>query len=207
MPDAKEVYVNCDVLEKLPRLNRENWLYEIDLLCKELPRSSTVLQVGSMDGSRIFALLDKRPDLVLTGIEIESSLIEIARKSASQLGYRADFILGDISNPADLPRFDYVICLNNTLGYISNEKQALEQMKRLGRKVILSVYGEKFDDHHANTYFKSIGLILEQIKGNLFQIKDFTRVKRYTKQEVDSWNSEVMHTPLGYFCILDGLDA
>lgn len=203
MPEPKDVYVKCDILEDLPKPNRDNWLFEIELLSKELPQNANVLQVGSMDGTRIIKLLEARPDLILTGIEIEEPLVELAKKNISEANFNANFIHGDITNPPDLSKFDYVICLNNTLGYIPDEQKAIDGMKKLGKKVIISVYGEKFDNDLAQAYFKTINLDIDHIDKNVIIMKDFTKVKRYTKEEVESWDCKITETPIGYFCILN----
>ena len=67
MPSPKDIYVNCDVLEDIPKPNRDNWLKEIDLLRLDLAQNTSVLQVGSMDGTRAMRLLETRPDLKITG--------------------------------------------------------------------------------------------------------------------------------------------
>jgi len=202
MPNAKDVYINCDELENLPAPNRENYLYEADLLQKELPKNAKVLQIGSMDGMRIVRLLQLRPDLQLTGLEIEDELVKIAEQNTTRANLKANFITGDITNPPNIPRFDYVICLNNTLGYIPNQKKALAKIKKIGKIVVISVYGEKFTDALAKEYFKTLHLEIEQIENNTFIMKDFTKVKRYTKGEVASWKGRIIETPIGYFTIL-----
>ena len=203
MPSPKDVYVNCDVLEDIPKQNRDNWLKEIDLLQLELPQNAHVLQVGSMDGTRAIRLLTARPDLKITGLEIEASLVELAKQKVAAAGLRADFIHGDITDPPTLPRFDYAICLNNTLGYIPEQEKAIAGMKKLGKVVIISVYGEKFDDDLARAYFESIKLEIDRIENDNLIMKDFTTVKRYSKQEVESWNGKITETPIGYFCVLN----
>jgi hypothetical protein len=90
---------------------------------------------------------------------------------------------------------------NNTLGYISNQKKAIKEMKKLGKIIIISVYGEKFDNTLARAYFKSLNLEIEQIEGNLFIMKDFTTIKRYTKEEVKAWGGKIIETPIGYLCM------
>lgn len=153
MPSPKDVYVNCDVLENIPKPNRNNWIKEIDLLRLELPKNARVLQVGSMDGTRAMRLLETRPDLKITGLEIEAPLVELAKQKVAAAGLHADFVHGDITDPPTLPSFDYVICLNNTLGYISEQEKAVAGIKKLGKVVIISVYGEKFNDYLARAYF------------------------------------------------------
>jgi SAM-dependent methyltransferase len=202
MPTPNDVYTKCDELENLPAQNRQNWLYEIELLRKEIPLNASVLQVGCMDGTRILKLLQERPDLHITGLEIESVFIPIAQAKIADAKFEATFLLGDITAPPPLPVFDYVICLNNTLGYIPDEEKAMSEMRKLGKKVIISVYGEKFTNELAHEYFKAINLSVEKIEGDCFYMKDFSSVKRYTKSEIKNWGGKIIETPIGYFCIL-----
>jgi SAM-dependent methyltransferase len=204
MPLPNEVYVKCDELDNIPKLNKDNWLKEIELLSKEFPLNSKVLQIGCMDGTRIIALLDKRPDLKITGLDIEGYMVEKIKENLKKYNYSADVILGDITKPVGVSGFDYVICLNNTLGYIFEEEKAINNMRGLGDKVIISVYGEKFDDSLGKDYFKAINLEVERIENNIFITKDFTNIKRYTRKDVEGWNpKEVIETPIGYLCILN----
>ncbi len=202
MAKPEEIYVNCDVLEKIPKIMQENWLFELDFLSKHLPKNATILQIGSMDGTRILRLLKIRPDLQITGLEIEQGFVTLARKNIANAGLNATFIHGDITNPPKLPLFDYVLCLNHTLGYIPDQKKALYAMQQLGKETIISVYGEKFDEKLANKYFASINLKLEKVENDFFIFKDFTRVRRYTKKEVLAFGGTVLETPVGYLCIL-----
>ncbi len=156
-----------------------------------------------MDGTRIISLLKVRPDLIITGLDIEKKLLDIARDNLKTAHLKAELIEGDITKPLPLSGFDYVICLNNTLGYINDEQTAIENMKKLGKKLILSVYGEKFTDDLGLAYFKSLGLKIKQIKDNIFQAKGFGNIKRYTRNEVNSWGGEVIETPIGYFCVIE----
>lgn len=198
MSQVKNAYLNCDELEKIPVLNKQNWLFEIGWLKNNLKSDATVLQVGSMDGVRAINILKVRPDLKITGLEIESNFVELAKKRVASAGLNAEFIHGDITAPPALPRFDYCICLNNTLGYILNQVDAIEGMKKLGKSIVISVYGEKFDDNLAREYFESIGLKIESIKDNIINLINFGSVKRYTKKEIEGWGGKINVSPIGY---------
>lgn len=206
MPSAKDVFVRCDELDLLPDAHKRNYLYELDWLEHELGRSSHVLQVGSMDGMRALRLLEVRPDVVITGLEIEPSLVEIARDTLSGQGKAATFIPGDITAPPlDIGTYDYVLCLNNTLGYITDTEKALSHMKRMGSTVIVSVYGEAFDDALASRYFDAIGLKVRRISGDTIVLDDFSSVTRFSKTTVESWNGDrLVETPIGYLTVLRG---
>lgn len=194
MASAKDIFVKCDQLEGLPEPNRRNYLFELDRLEQRLPQEARVLQVGSMDGTRIVRLLQRRPDLHVTGLEIETELVDLARQNVDGAGLRAEFVKGDITRPPDLLAFDWVLCLNNTLGYISDEQAALGQMRRLGGKVVVSVYGQRFDEALARQYFGVIGL------------EDYSGVRRYKLADVRSWGGGVVQTPIGYWVELKGTD-
>ena len=202
MPKPKDVYIKCDELENIPKPNMDNWLFEIELLSEELGANSKVLQVGCMDGKRIITLLDARTDLLITGLDIEKEMVDIAKDNLAKAEINAELIHGDITNPPQLGPFDYVICLNNTLGYIPDEEKAVENMKKLGETAIISVYGEKFNDELAHEYFSSINLEISTIENDRFHMKDFTTVKRYRRQEVENWGGRIIETPIGYFCVI-----
>jgi SAM-dependent methyltransferase len=202
MPSPKDIYINCDVLKKIPKLNRENWLKETELLEIELPKKAHVLQVGSMDGTRVISLLEARPDLLITGLEIEAYFVNLAKEKIAASNLKAEFVHGDITDPSNLLRFDYVVCLNNTLAYIPDQKKAIQGMKKLGKAVIISVYGEKFNDDRAAAYFKSIKLEIDHMTKDHFFMKNFTKIRRYSKKDVSTWGGKVTETPIGYFCVL-----
>lgn len=203
MKNPASIYTHCDELEKLPEGNRQNWLHELKRLSALIPSNATVLQIGSMDATRIMRLLEKRPDLKMTGIEIDGELADLARKNIQASGKRADIVTGDITKPpSELKRHNYVLCLNNTLGYIPDEDGALKHMRRLGDHVIISVYGEAFTDALAKQYFETLGLEIDRIEKNRIHFKDFSSVKRYTRREIEQWKGTIEETPIGYLCIL-----
>ena len=76
-------------------------------------------------------------------------------------------------------------------------------MKKLGKVVGISVYGERFSDDLARAYFESIKLEIDHIENDHFVMRDFSTVKRYSKKEVESWNGKITETPIGYFCVLN----
>lgn len=202
MPAAKDVFVRCDELENLPEPNRLNYLAELELLDGLLPSGASVLQVGSMDGQRIIRLSEMRPDLVLSGLEIEGELVELARSNIAAAGVDATIVLGDVTQPPRLSQFDFVLCLNNTLGYIDDVDAALREMRRVGDTAIVSVYGEAFGDELAVDYFKSIGLVVDRVEDNTIHVAGFGLVKRFARDEVESWGGKLVETPIGYTSII-----
>jgi release factor glutamine methyltransferase len=75
-----EVLVDSRVL--IPRPETE-LLVEVAL---ELPRGSRVHDVGTGSGAVALALLDERPDLVVTASDASPAAVEVARANAARLG-------------------------------------------------------------------------------------------------------------------------
>jgi SAM-dependent methyltransferase len=194
MSTPDEVFTNCDVLEQLPLLNRENYEFETDYLVRTLPQSATVLQVGSMDGTRASRILEQRPDLQYTGLDISDALVSLARVTAPN----ATFVLGDITDPPEIGPFDYVICLNHTLGYIEEVDVAIAKIKELGTHVVVSVYGEAFDEDTAVDYFETLGLEIGGVGATEFDMANGWVIHRFTESNVKQWDGTVVKTPLGY---------
>ncbi len=202
MKGAADFYFHADDLEYIPKLNRENYEYETAQLIKLFPKNARVLQVGSMDGRRALRLLHLRPDLRYTGLDIEKPFIIQARKNAAQAGVAAEYVLGDITAPPELPKFDYVICLNNTLGYISEETPALQGMEHLGEHIFISVFGTRFTAKLAREYFDILGQSVRKVSDDYFILADLTRIRRFTDKHVADWGGHVRKSPLGYLCTL-----
>lgn len=205
MKSPASIYTHCDELGNLPAENRKNWMMESALMCSLLKPNASVLQVGCANASRLIDLKTKRPDVSFVGIDIEGDLLKDARENITKAGMQLKTQLCDITSDAAcaaLGHFDYVLCLNNTLGYIPDEESALRNMRSLGTQVFVSVYGEKFIDDLARQYFSTLGLAVAAIKDNRFTFEDFTSVKRYTHEEVEAWGGQITETPLGYLCIL-----
>eukprot|EP00746_Dinoflagellata_sp_MGD_P090032 gnl/MRDRNA2_/MRDRNA2_35520_c0_seq1.p1 gnl/MRDRNA2_/MRDRNA2_35520_c0~~gnl/MRDRNA2_/MRDRNA2_35520_c0_seq1.p1 ORF type:complete len:208 (-),score=34.72 gnl/MRDRNA2_/MRDRNA2_35520_c0_seq1:7-630(-) len=203
MPEAHETYVHCDELDGLPLICKENWLQETRHLQETLPHGCRVLQVGCMDGTRILSILKGRPDLQMTGLDIDDKLLQIAKKNFERSGVAVDTYLGDIADESVIDvvggRFDVVVCLNNTLGYIERWRLAITVMEKLSSHIVLSLYGPQFDDSIAEEYFKSLGLKVDTIDGDSFHLADFGIVNRFRSEDLPE-NFKMIHTPLGYIC-------
>ena len=205
MKKPASVYTQYDKLDQLPVKNRDNWLQESALICSLLKANASLLQVGCANASRLIDLKTKRPDVRFLGIDIEEDLLKDAQENIAKAGLQVETRMCDITaneKCVALGHFDYVLCLNNTLGYIPDEAAALQNMRSLGSLVFISVYGEQFIDDLARQYFKTLGLTVRTIEGNRFTFDDFSSVKRYTREEVEQWGGKITETPLGYLCIL-----
>jgi len=120
---------------------------EEEFLRKEIPRASSVLEVGCGKGRILDLLKDRCIELV--GVEY---IPEVAEETAKRFEDwpNVEVIYGDILEmDGILPEnhFDYVLCMFNTLGTIPKpyDEKAVDLFKkwvRPGGKIILSVYSE-----------------------------------------------------------------
>ena len=205
MHDPISVYTRCDDLSDLPEINRKNWEWETSFIAKTLEKNARVLQVGSANGARIVELKKLRPDLEILGVEIETQFIEIANDLFVQEGIDAKTVLGDITSKDTVEKlgtFDWVLCLNHTLGWIPGEEIVLKNMKAVGKNVLISVYGETFDRPEADAYFSALGLKISTMTEGEITLEDFCTVRRYNRSDIESWKGKITDTPLGYACIL-----
>jgi ubiquinone/menaquinone biosynthesis C-methylase UbiE len=203
---SKKIFQNVDILEKLNPLNRENWKFETKFLIKTIKPNSKVLQIGCTLGDRLIVLWDNIKPIELWGIDIDPELIKQCKKRLEKLGIKANLFVADAQNFPDFSiKFDYVICLNNTLGYIPNDKKAVKEMKRVTKgKLIVSIYTDtKFTNQVAKDYFNSVGGKIEKIKDNVIYTNEVT-MKRYSKENIrDLFGNkvELIETHLGFICI------
>lgn len=196
---ASDIFEKGDLIDNLPPLARANWLRECELVLAEINAAQTILQAGCTSGGRIIALKEKMHDIDITGLDFDPELI--ARAKARLPNTR--FILADIENPSLSEKFGVVLCLDNMLGYLKDERKSIAEMKALAKeKLIVSVYGEKFSDQLAQDYFKSIGTGVKRIEGNLILTKEF-KVKRYAKKDLHALlgDCKITETPIGWFCV------
>lgn len=196
---TSDIFERGDIIGGLPPLARDNWLCECELALEEILPGDTVLQAGCTSGGRMIALKERRQGLDISGLDIDPVLLGRAGRRLPG----ARFILGDIGNPGLKERFDVVLCLDNMLGYLKDEKKALAEMKNLAKKkLIVSVYGDGFTDSVARDYFKSIGTAVERMEPGVIFTKEF-RVRRYSEKGILSLvgNCKMTGTPLGWFCV------
>lgn len=191
-------YVGFDELDRLPEPNRRNYEFELEYFAARLPKHASVLQVGSMDGARIIRFLERRPDLNFTGLEIEQSLVDLARENLRKAHRTARFVAADITEPPEgLGHFDYVLCLNNTLGFIPDYETAFRRMSAIGMTYV-SVYAEAFDNQRAREYYDCTGIEIEDIDGDVLLLRHIGPVRRFRRATVESWGTIAAETPLGY---------
>ena len=107
---------------------------EFKIIANLLPHQSRVLDVGCGDGTLIKALIEEK-NIDARGIELgENNVKECISKGLSVIEGNAETELGQFPNKA----FDFVI-LSQTLQAFYQPEIVLEQLLRIGHRVIISI--------------------------------------------------------------------
>ncbi|HEX3692487.1 MAG TPA: peptide chain release factor N(5)-glutamine methyltransferase [Solirubrobacteraceae bacterium] len=88
-----------------------------------LPRGARVLDVGTGCGAVALALADERPDLSVTGSDLSSKALELARANGERLGLGVDWVRADLLDHVS-DRFEAV--LSNPPYVREEERRSLE---------------------------------------------------------------------------------
>src|SRR3954449_7920254 len=67
----------------------------------ELPEGAIVHEVGTGSGAVALALAQERPDLVVSGSDVSSGAVEVARANAKRLELPVDFVVADLLEGID----------------------------------------------------------------------------------------------------------
>ena len=107
---------------------------EFKIIANLLPAQSRVLDVGCGDGTLIKALINEK-DIDARGIELgENNVKECISRGLSVIQGNAETELGQFPDKA----FDFVI-LSQTLQAFYQPENVLEQLLRIGHRVIISI--------------------------------------------------------------------
>jgi release factor glutamine methyltransferase len=90
--DFRHLTLAVDRRVLIPRPETE-LLVEVGL---ELAAGARVLDVGTGSGAVALALKDERPDLVVSGVDVSSEALVVARANAVALGLEVSFVQGDL---------------------------------------------------------------------------------------------------------------
>ena len=100
--DFRRITLHVDRRVLIPRPETE-LLVEVAL---ELAPGASVADVGTGSGAVALALADERPDLMVTGLDIDPGALEVARANRARLGLEARFRCADL---LDEERYDAVL--------------------------------------------------------------------------------------------------
>ena len=107
---------------------------EFKIIADLLPFQSRVLDVGCGDGTLIEALIEQK-DIDTRGIELEENKVkQCISKGLSVIQGNAETELGQFPDKA----FDFVV-LSQTLQAFRQPENVLNQLLRIGKKVIISI--------------------------------------------------------------------
>ena len=116
--------------EKENILTKERTKKEIRIIVKYLPKNSKSILDAPCGYGRIANSLSALGYRV-TGIDINDYFINLARKQAKQQGLTVSYIVGDILHKKIPRKFDAVLNIYTSLGYLENDKKNELFIKRL----------------------------------------------------------------------------
>jgi 2-polyprenyl-3-methyl-5-hydroxy-6-metoxy-1,4-benzoquinol methylase len=124
--------------EKEDILTRERTKKEIEIIKKYLPKDCRKILDAPCGYGRISNSLAKLGYKV-TGIDISDYFINLARKQAKQKGLSTSYIIGDILKKKIPGRFDVVLNIFTSLGYLEDEKKNESFIKSFANMLNLAV--------------------------------------------------------------------
>ena len=168
-----------------PSKLKEYLKLEEEFLIKNINKCTTLLDIGFGEGRHLTLLSNKCSKLF--GVDYSKTMVEYSRKVLKDLKNIFLFYddIKDIEFPPD--SFDYIICMFNTFGNMSEETQN-ELFKKIDRllkpqgKFILSVYSEKAKDTQIEFYNK-IGLEIKNCDEDFVYTNKFIS-ERFSKEKI-----------------------
>jgi SAM-dependent methyltransferase len=131
-----------------------DWHKNLILNAIEDKHALRMLDVGCGYGRLSTAIIERFPDVDLTGVDISETYVTLYKKNTNQPAY-----VGAVENfPAELGTFDYIICVT-VLMYVDDEnlERAVDHLLlhlKPGGKLIL------IEPHYSGTHFQTVFGIL-----------------------------------------------
>ena len=193
-----------------PESYKEWFEMEKRYLRKNIKSRTDVLEVGCGDGRSLSYLENKQ--LLLVGIDNDSSAVELARKNFQGNSPPSFFMYGDGKNiPFKRPRFDYVLSMTTPANFGKDRNKFYSEMQRVLRdngEIILSVYNEDAFEERMKLY-KKLGVPKENVFGTTVIFNDLIS-EQFSQSQLEKIFKENNLTPieiskqgLGYFCRLE----
>jgi ubiquinone/menaquinone biosynthesis C-methylase UbiE len=165
-------------------------------LVEKLPANGSVLEIAP--GPGYFCIeLAKLGNFQITGLDISKSFVEIARRNASEAGYKIDFREGNASAmPFKNDAFDFTFC-QAAFKNFSEPVKAISEMYRVLKLGGMAVIADMRRDASAQDIDSEVnGMGLDPL--NRFFVKwTFDHMLLKSAYSVDQMKSMVKQTPFG----------
>jgi release factor glutamine methyltransferase len=86
-----------------------------------------LVDVGTGSGAVALAIKDERPDIFVTGIDIDVDALGVARENARRLGLNVSFVAGDLLCDSGTAAFDAVVA---NLPYVADGEKLEPEIAR-----------------------------------------------------------------------------
>ena len=147
------------IAEDFSETRQKNWK-ELEMLFESTPEGANILDVGCGNG-RLNILFEKK-NCVVTGVDISSKLLDVAKKSFPE----TKFLQGSFTNlPCADESFDEVwtIASFHHLGSEEDRMKSLQEMQRVlkpGGQIVMTVWNlwdqEKYLPHKQRAFWRSL---------------------------------------------------
>jgi SAM-dependent methyltransferase len=150
IPEWWRTWFGPSYLELYDEALRERTPVEIDQLERflQLCPPLRILDLPCGQGRHAIELARRGYDL--TGIDLSSYLLEVAKARSNQAGVRVRWLLGDMRNPIEGDPFDLIVNLFTSFGYFADEaddrqvvRAAASMLKPGGRFLLEVINGER----------------------------------------------------------------
>jgi 2-polyprenyl-6-hydroxyphenyl methylase/3-demethylubiquinone-9 3-methyltransferase len=174
-----------EILLKQATPEIKDWFQrEIEYMKKNIKPNSKILDVGCDFGRHMKILAEFSKEVV--GIDNNKDMIQKAKQNLSGLNNVRLFLQDARKLEFEDNYFDYVICMDNTFGQISNKLKALKEMKRVAKKggnVVISVCSEKALQYRIEDC-KKVGLTITKIEAGKIYTKEGLISEQFTKLQL-----------------------
>ena len=170
---------------------------------KHIFPNAKVLDVGCGEGRNLNYIIDITKHL--TGIDHSNLAISEAKENLPSV----KFIKADAEQlPFEDNEFDFGICMTSFANFGENKYKILEEMKRVGKKIIISVFNEDAFDERMKVYKNDKASIVKIKKTTVF-FDDGETSEQFSQQELeDIFNKvslkilEIKKVNIAYLCLL-----
>lgn len=175
--------------DKNVRKNLKDYQNHAREIAENINPNDTVLEIAPGPGYSSIELA-KLGTYQVTGLDISKTLVEIARKNASSLNKKIDFIQGDAASmPFPNDNFDLIFC-RAAFKNFSHPIKALDEMHRVlkpGKKAIITDLRKDVSNNVINDYVQEMQLDFFNMIITRLIFKQMLIKRAYTKSQVHSY--------------------